>query len=85
VNFGTAVAANMTLTAKIFLDNFTSSSLGSSRTINSANYANEELFVEWKDVDITGNNNFVLELRWSGTALLPVLMPIVIDVDPILD
>ena len=85
VNFGAAVAANMTLTAKIFLDNFTSSSLGSSRTINSANYANEELFVEWKDVDITGNNNFVLELRWSGTALLPVLMPIVIDVDPILD
>lgn len=84
VNLPVAIAANMTITPAVFLDNFTSSSTVGTKTINNTNYPNSEMFVEWKP-DINGKKNFILELRWSGTALIPVEFPIEIDVEPILD
>lgn len=85
LNLAQAVAANMTITATVFTDNFSGSSTGSTRTINNTNYANSERVIEWKDVDINVVNNFVLELRWSGTALAPIMLPITMEVEPKLD
>ena len=74
----------MTIEPKVFTDNFSTSSTVGLKTINNTNYPNGERFVEFKP-DINGINNFVLELRSTGTALLPINLPIEIDVEPILD
>lgn len=79
-NLPVAVAANMTITPKIFLDDFSSSSTAGLTVINSTNYANSERSIQMYP-NITGNHNFVLELTWSGTALIPVLLPIFITFD----
>lgn len=79
---GAAVAANMTITPKFFLDDFSSSS--TTTTINSTNYANSDRHIQQYPT-IHGNHNFCLELTWSGTALLPVLFPIEIDVEELSD
>lgn len=84
MNLPAAVAANMTITPKIFIDNFSSSSTTGLRAINNTNFPNGERFIEFKP-DINVINNFCLELRWSGTALLPVNLPIEIDIEPIMD
>ena len=75
-----AVAANMTITPKLFLDDYSSSSTTGLTVINVTNYANSERTVVYTP-DISGNHNFCFELRWSGTALLPVLFPIEIEVE----
>lgn len=81
INFGTAVGANMTITPKVFLDNFSSSSTSGLTVINNTNYSGER-YVEYYP-DIVGVQNFVLELTWSGTANLPVLLPIEIELEQI--
>lgn len=78
LNFGAAVAANMTITPTIFLDDFSSSTTTGLTVINSTNYANSERTVTMYPTAV-GTNNFVLELRSTGTALLPVTVPITID------
>lgn len=84
LNFQKAIAANMTITPTVFVDDFSSSSTTGLRTINNTNYAKSEQFVEFMP-NINGKRNFVLELRHSGTALLPVTMPIEIDVETLTD
>jgi len=83
-NLPLAVGANMTIVPKVFIDNQSSSSIIGLRTINNTNYAKSERFIEFKP-DINVINNFFLELRWSGSALAPVQLPIEIDIEPILD
>ncbi len=80
IPLGAAIAANMTITPKVFLDDYSSSSTTGLTAINSTNYPNSERSVVYTP-DISGKNNFCLELRWSGTALLPVLFPIDITVE----
>lgn len=75
-----AVAANMTITPKVFLDDYSSSSTTGLTVINNTNYANSERTIIYTP-DISGKNNFCLELRWTGTALLPILFPILIEVE----
>ena len=84
LNFQKAIAANMTITPTVFVDDFSSSSTTGLRTINNTNYSKSEQFVEFMP-NINGKRNFVLELRHSGTALLPVTMPIEIDVEVLTD
>lgn len=84
IPLGAAVAANMTITPKVFLDDYSSSSTTGLMVINNTNYANSERVIVYTP-DISGTNNFCLELRWSGTALLPVLLPIDIEVEIIGD
>lgn len=86
LRLGAAVAANMTLTPKFFLDNETASkAVNSTSVINNTNYPNSDKFVTFTpdnfDGAVNGNNNFYLELKWTGTALLPVILPIIIAVD----
>jgi hypothetical protein len=80
MNFPAAVAANMTLTPKVFTDDFSGSSTSGLTVVNSTNYANSERHVEYFP-DINFDHNFVLELTWTGTALLPVLLPIEIEIE----
>jgi len=82
IPFAQAVAANMTLIPKIYTDdgNGTTYTL---QTVNSTNYSDSERFVTLRSdsagADIEARQNFWLELRWSGSALLTVNLPIRID------
>jgi len=75
-----AIAANMTITPKLFLDDFSVSTTQGMPVVNSTNYTNGERHVEYRP-NVNGDHNFCLELAWSGTALLPVLLPITIDIE----
>lgn len=77
IPLGKALASNMTITAKLYVDN--QSTTYTLPTINSTNYSGRTVHV-YKD-GVVGDNDFFLELTWSGTALCPVLMPITIDVE----
>lgn len=74
-----AVAANMTLIPKIYFDDASSNT--ALRTINNTNYPNSERQIIDRTDGLTGKNNFFLELRWSGTALLTVNLPILIEIE----
>lgn len=80
---GQAVAANMTIVPKLFIDDESISQAGT--TINSTNYANSERYINQTADDFSsttsGKNNFYLELTFSGTALSAVLLPIEIEIN----
>ncbi len=76
------LAANMTIIPKIYTDsgNGTTFTL---QTINTTNYGTQNYVVYRGAANgepiATGRNNFWLELRWTGSALLTVDLPILID------
>lgn len=77
-----AVAANMTITVKVYTDDGSASTtIG---TINSTNYTEGNRYITFHPT-VNGKNNFYLELTWSGTALLPVALPIVVEFDTLVD
>ena len=47
--------------------------------INATNFPDNQRKIVLKDLRMGGLDNFTLELKWSGTALLPVNMPIIIE------
>jgi len=73
-----AVATNMTITPKVFLDDFSSDSTSGLTVVNDTNYADSERSVQMYP-SISGDHNFVLELRWTGSVLAPVLLPVIIE------
>jgi hypothetical protein len=79
-NVSPAIAANMTITPKLFLDDFTSSSTEGLTVVNATNYASSEKTIKYRP-DTNFDNNFVLELRFSGTALVDVKLPITFVVE----
>ena len=75
-----AVGANMTLEAKLVVDNeSTTTNMG---VINSTNFSASERFVELRTA-ATGKDDFYLQLSWYGTSLLSVSLPIEIEVETI--
>lgn len=68
-----AVASNMTITPKIYVDNLSANT--SLRTINTTNFAASDKKVNIM-TRVIGKQDFVLELRGTGTALLTVGLPI---------
>lgn len=83
VPLSAAISANHTITPKIFFDDYSRSISGSAEglpVINNTNYADSRRFVEFTPSNAIGKNNFVLEFRWSGTALIPIQTPIEIIV-----
>lgn len=86
-----AVAAGMGLTPKIIVDDDTTTFTLS--TINTTNYPNGEMNIEYKDVELAGNStgavgglhNFYLKLVYSGTVAVSVLLPIFIEIEEIED
>lgn len=84
LGFVQALAANMTLIIKVYTDDGANSF--TYPTINSTNYPNGENGVKLRTSLTgapTGNNNFWIELRWSGSALLTVQPPIDISFEVI--
>lgn len=83
IRLGAAIAANMTITPKLYFDNESSSAAGT--IINNTNWANSErqvaLTPDSFSQSVTGQNNFFLEFVWSGTVLLPILLPITILIE----
>lgn len=75
-----AIAANMTLIPKIFVDEGSSST--ALKTINNTNLADSERNYKVTP-DVNGKHNFFLELRWSGTVLLTVSLPIIIVIETV--
>ena len=82
IPLGTAVAANMTVTPTVYLDDDVSS--GTALTvINNTNYSGSEKNIVYKqpNIELNGNHNFCLELAFTGTAELPVVFPIKFLID----
>jgi len=76
----TPVAASMSIVPKFFLDDFSSSSINNLQTISTTKYPAAKNYRNVLQMPkISGKHNFCLELRGSGAALLPVLLPIQID------
>ena len=78
----TAVASNHTLIPTLFVDDENTST--ALTTINSTNYANSERRIVYHP-NVQGNNNFDLQLRWSGTSIIGVSMPIIIEGETLTD
>jgi hypothetical protein len=75
----TEISANMTITPTVYVDDETASFTGSSNgldTINSTNFSDSERLIPLKPEGVRGENNFYLELAFSGTVALPVALPI---------
>lgn len=87
IPFAAAVASGMTLTAKVFFDDGSDST--TLDTISTTAYSGERA-VTFKAIgnglsSKGGQNNFFLELKWTGTVALPVLFPIDIEIDQYAD
>ena len=81
IPLGAAVAANMTITPKLFFDDASSSV--TLTAINDTNFTNSERKIIYKNPELKsarGENNVFLELTWTGTVALPVTLPIEIDI-----
>lgn len=81
-----AVASNMILIPKIYVDELSSNV--ALQTINSTNYTSSERNITQKlrgTYSVTGKHNFMLELRWTGSALLTVSLPITIEGETLTD
>jgi hypothetical protein len=73
-----AVGANMTLVPKIYIDDGVGTT-ATLTTINNTNYAGSQRQIIYRPNGVEGRNNFWIELKWSGSALLTVGLPITID------
>ena len=82
IPLGAAVAGSMTLVPSIRVDD--DSTTFTLTTINSTNYAGSQRRIIMY-TSAYGVDNFNLQLRWTGTALLPVTLPIVIEVETLED
>ena len=69
------LAANMTLIPKLYFDS--GKTTKTLTTINSTNFPSQTQIILQPE-NASGKNNFWLELRWSGSALLTVELPIII-------
>lgn len=76
-----AVDANTTITVKVYIDD--ASTTETLTVINNTNYPSERKVV-YKASDlsaIVGKNNFFIEILHTGSTLLPVLLPVKMEVD----
>jgi hypothetical protein len=87
IPFAQAVAANMTLTPKIYTDNGAGITY-TLKEVNNTDYSGKRYVVYRSDStsnELTGRNNFWLELKWTGSALLTVELPIIITFETVRD
>ena len=77
-----AVAANMIVTPKIYFDEGTTTK--TLTTINNTNFSGQKTIVMRTD-SAEGEHNFWLELRFTGSVLLAVGLPITIEIELVND
>lgn len=75
IPLGEAVTDGHNLEPKIYTDQETTGN--SLTTINNTNYPGKRRIVYYPN--IKGTNDFMLQLRWNGTRVLPVIFPIIIE------
>lgn len=84
IPLGDAVAANHTLVVTLYVDDGTTTQ--AQTTINSTNFSSSEVRIRLRPTDaISGNNNFAIGLKWTGTRTLPVTLPIIVKGHTIAD
>jgi hypothetical protein len=76
-----AVAANQTITVKVYIDEGSTSHTVA--TINSTNYPGGDRWIRIYPTGVSGKNNYFLELIFSGTVLACVSLPIITVVEPL--
>lgn len=86
----TPMAANITITPTIYFDNYANNSSQVLTTINNTNFSNGSVVANIYTAGdgsniMMGQNNFWLELKWTGSALGVVSLPIIIDYELIPD
>lgn len=81
--FAGAMAVNTTIQPAIYFDDLSSSPSLTMKTLNNANYPSKRkaLYKSSQLKGYAGQNNFVLELAFTGTNSLGIALPILIDVD----
>ena len=78
------VVSGTIITATFYIDELTASqSLGN--IINFTNYVNGEKNIAQRMNNVKGNHSFMLELRWTGTILTGVALPITIHGEVLTD
>lgn len=84
IPFATTLAAGMTVTPVIYLDDASSSI--TLNTINSSNYSGRKVLYKQPElINCQGINNFQLELNFTGTVQAPVIFPIEIVIERLFD
>lgn len=83
INTVQALAANMTIVPKIYTDDGVGTTY-TLTTINSTNYPSY-LNVVQRPINLSGKHNFWLELKWTGSVLCTVNLPIEIEFELIDD
>jgi hypothetical protein len=78
---GNTLAANMTITATLYTDDFSVATVLSPIVTSAASFLSGRNINLYPLTKVLGNTNWCLELRWSGTSLLPINFPISVDVD----
>lgn len=75
------IDANTTITVKVYMDDASDST--TLPTINNTNYPSKRkaVFGAGDLADAVGYNNFYIQIAWTGTTSMPVLLPIDILVD----
>jgi hypothetical protein len=79
--FGGSVDSNTTVTPTIYYDDESKSV--TLATINNTNYPSQRKVI-YKQPQIAGDqsqNNFFIQLAWTGTTALPLSFPILIDIE----
>jgi len=76
IPMATVLAANITITVKVFVDDGSSSV--TMATINNTNFPSRRI-IALKNKKVIGQHNFFVELTWSGSALGTVALPIQIN------
>lgn len=81
IPFGGAVAADTTITPKVWFDDLSSSA--SPTVINNTNFPSSRhvIYKTPELKDYIGKNNFTLEFAWTDTNPLPIAFPINIELD----
>lgn len=77
IPLGQAITTNMAIVPKIYIDDGSASQ--TLATINNVNYPNGERYISIQPSSAVGRNNFWLELKFWGSVLLAVELPIIID------
>lgn len=73
------LTTNQTITPVLYFDNFDSARTKTLNTINSTNYPSQKNVVLIPNSGATGEQNFMLELTWSGSTGVPLYFPIIIE------
>lgn len=78
-----AMAANMTVVPKIYVDE--EGTTYTLTTLNNTNYPNSERQIVFRPENMVGKHSLFLELKWSGSALCTLALPISIEWEPLDD